>query len=58
MPSNKPHDVVLDWCIKELEEAAPYLPSKSSVNDPDMTVRFTKEFAYALKGKIELFAGS
>ena len=56
-PGNTPHDQIIDWCIAELEEAAPYLPSKSSVNDPDMAVRFTKEFAYALKGKIEIFKG-
>lgn len=56
-PGNTPHDQIIDFCISELEEAAPYLPSKSGVNDPDMTVRYTKEFAYALKGKIEVFKG-
>ena len=55
-PGNTPHDEIIDFCIKELGEAAPYLPSKSKVNDPDMTVRYTKEFALALKGKVELFA--
>lgn len=56
-PGNTPHDEIIDFCIKELEEAAPYLPSKANQNDRDMTVRYTKEFAYALKGKIEVFKG-
>lgn len=56
-PGNTPHDDIINWCIAELDESAPYLPSKSSVNDPDLSVRFTKEFAYALKGKIEVYNG-
>lgn len=56
-PGNTPREQIIDFCISELEEAAPYLPSKSKVDDRDMTVRYTKEFAYALKGKIELFKG-
>lgn len=56
-PGNTPHDEIIDWCIAELEEAIPYLPSKSGLEDPNMVVRFSKEFAYALKGKIEVFAG-
>jgi len=55
--SNTPHSEIIDWCIKEVEEAAQYLPSKSNINDQDLTIRFTKEFAYALKGKIEVFNG-
>lgn len=55
--ANTPHDELIDWCISEVGEAAQYLPSKSGVNDGDLSVRFTKEFAYALKGKIELFNG-
>lgn len=55
-PSNTPHDEILDWCIAELDEAAQYLPSKANQGDQAMTCRFTKEFAYALKGKVEVFA--
>lgn len=56
-PSHTPHEEILDWCVAELDEAAPYLPSKSDVNDQANACRLTKEFAYALKGKVEIFQG-
>ena len=56
-PSNTPHEEILAFCINELEEASQYLPSKSKLEDPNMTVRYTKEFALALKGKVQMFAG-
>lgn len=56
-PGNTPHNEIIDWCIAELDEAAPYLPSKADKNDKDLSVRFTKEFAYALKGKVEVYNG-
>jgi hypothetical protein len=55
--ANTPHDEIINWCIDELAEAAGYLPSKKDQNDVDLSVRFTKEFALALKGKIEVFNG-
>ena len=54
---NTPHDQIIDWCIAEVEEAAKYLPNKKDPYDVDLSVRFTQDFAYALKGKIELYNG-
>lgn len=56
-PENTPHMETIQFCIDELEEASKYLPSKSGVNDGNMAVRYTKEFALALKGKIEVYNG-
>lgn len=59
-PGNTPHNDVIAFCLQDLADATAdngCLPSKSNVDDADMTVRFTKEYALALKGKIEVYNG-
>lgn len=56
-PSVTPQADVFKWCIDELDACANDLPSKSGLNDKKLAIRATKEFALALKGKVQVFAG-
>ena len=55
-PEVTPQQEVFKWCIDELTACANDLPSKSGLNDKALAIRGTKEFALALKGKIQVFA--
>ena len=55
-PEVTPQAEVFKWCIDELTACANDLPSKSNLNDKKLAVRATKEFALALKGKVQVFA--
>ena len=54
-PGNTPHDELMEWCINELRESAPYLPSKSGLDDSANAIRLTKEAALAFLGKAQVF---
>lgn len=54
-PGNTPHDDVLKACVDWCLEAAKYLPSKSNVNDGDLSIRLTAEAAYAFAGKAQIY---
>jgi len=55
---NCPSDSLWNWTIKTLDEAinSGKLPSKADANDKSV-VRVSNEFALALKGKAQVFAG-
>ena len=55
-PSVTPQAEVFKWCIDEIAAIENDLPSKSGLNDKKLAIRATKEFALALKGKIQVFA--
>ena len=55
-PSVTPQAEVFNWCIQEIAAIENDLPSKSGLNDKALAIRATKEFALALKGKIQVFA--
>ena len=55
-PEVTPQAEVFKWCIDEIGAIANDLPSKSGLNDKKLAIRATKEFALALKGKIQVFA--
>lgn len=48
---------ILDWCVKECEEAMPDLPERNGKNDKEGTWYATKGFAQFVAGKAALFAG-
>jgi len=56
-PSNTPFEEVMDFVIKEFNEAATHIPSKPSKFDRDATVRLCKEAVYAFMGKAQVYAG-
>ncbi len=56
-PSNTDHAELMAWIIKELDEAAAVLPSRGSKTNRDGAVRMTKEAAWAIEGKAQVFAG-
>ena len=47
---------LLDWCIKECEDALPNLRERSSKSDKDATTYVTKGFAQFVAGKSAVFA--
>ena len=47
---------LLDWCIKECEEALPNLRERQSTSDKDATTYATKGFARFVAGKAAVFA--
>lgn len=51
------HEGLLRWCAKECEEAAAFIPERTSPNDKDGSVKVTKGFAQAVQGKALLYAG-
>lgn len=51
------HEELLKWCAKECEEAAAYIPERTSTTDRNGAVKVTKGFAQALQGKALLYAG-
>ncbi len=53
-PNSAP-EVMWNFIMTDLTEAAAVLPSKSSMNEE--VVRFTKEAALSLKGKAQIFSG-
>ena len=55
-PEVTPQAEVFKWCIDEIAAIENDLPSKSGLNDKALAIRATKEFALALKGKIQVFA--
>ena len=55
-PEVTPQAEVFKWCIDEIAAIENDLPSKSGLNDKKLAIRATKEFALALKGKIQVFA--
>ena len=55
IPQASSQKEIFDFCIADLEEAKDYLPSKANKEDANLCIRFTKEFALALKGKVEIF---
>ena len=55
-PEVTPQAEVFNWCIQEISAIENDLPSKSGLNDKKLAIRATKEFALALKGKIQVFA--
>ena len=56
-PSNCDHAELLAWIIQECEEASAALPSRNGKNDKNGAVRLTKEAAWAIEGKAQVFAG-
>src|SRR5574344_455531 len=56
-PGNTPHAEILKWVIDKCLEASKYLPSKSNVDDGNLSIRLTKEAALAFAGKAQIFAG-
>ena len=56
-PTNCDHAELLDWIIQECEEASASLPSRNGKNDKNGAVRLTKEAAWAIEGKAQVFAG-
>ena len=55
-PTNSDNAELLAWIIKELDESAAYLPSRTSMNDKNGAIRLTKEAAWALEGKAQVQA--
>ena len=55
-PTNTDNAELLAWIIKELDESAAYLPSRSSKTDANGAIRLTKEAAWALEGKAQVQA--
>lgn len=55
-PEVTPQAEIFKWCIDEIAAIENDLPSKSGLNDKKLAIRATKEFALALKGKIQVFA--
>lgn len=51
------HNGLLEWCVKECEEAAPSLRERESPDDKDGTAIVTKGLAYTVAGKARLFLG-
>ena len=56
-PTNTDHAELMAWIIKELDEASAVLPSRGSKTNRDGAVRMTKEAAWAIEGKAQVFAG-
>lgn len=48
---------ILDWCVKECEEAMTDLPDRKGKSDKEGAWRVTKGFAQFVAGKSALFAG-
>lgn len=58
MPVNdKSQKEILDWCVKECEEAIPNLPDRKGKDDKTGAWRVTKGFGQFVGGKAALFAG-
>ncbi|MBN1183586.1 MAG: RagB/SusD family nutrient uptake outer membrane protein, partial [Bacteroidales bacterium] len=51
------HEELLEWCAKECEEAAAFIPERVNQEDKNGAVKITKGFAQALQGKALLYAG-
>lgn len=56
-PENCDHAELLSWICSEIKDAAEKLPSRKGKDDKDGAVRLTKEAAYAILGKAQVFAG-
>ena len=54
-PENTPASELWPWIIKEFNDAASVLPSKSNKNDKEGAIRITKEAALAYAGKAQLY---
>ncbi len=48
---------LLEWCAKECEEAAKYLPADKGAADKESAVKITKGFAQTVQGKALIAAG-
>ena len=58
MPENpKSHTDLMKWVASECESASADLKSRKDKTDKDGAVKVTKEYAYALAGKANLFVG-
>ena len=56
-PSNCDHAELLAWIAQECEEASASLPSRGSKDNKEGAIRLTKEAAWAIEGKAQVFAG-
>ena len=56
-PTNSDHAELMNWIIKEFDEAAGYLPSRGSKDNKNGAIRLTKEAVWALEGKAQVQAG-
>ena len=51
------HEGILNWVVKECEDAAPNLRERQSTSDKDGTAIVTQGLAYTVAGKARLFLG-